>query len=320
LKLIMNAVAHTFKLTCSNSSDRIRMSRLTSLLIAGVSILAGSFIAMPAQASLQGDLQRGQTRYLEVSLEPGTYLVYVLATGDTSEASFSMYETNGKLIKRSSQLPSALQIRTKGTALDKGTAFDIQRSQTVHFWVRMDTCKGLCGFGIVPVKVSSGKMDVVNPPSKVLSKRPSYNPSNSKPPKPNTERTKPTDQAIALKSNQYVFNTDSHVNTGISVNSGDKIKVEASGRIRFGYFVGSGGPKGILISPEYNYFVDIPHGQLMGRIRQFGAQELDGWFPIGEGREFVARSQGVLEFAVNDNRPGDNAGRFRIEVAIIPAK
>jgi len=131
---------------------------------------------------------------------------------------------------------------------------------------------------------------------------------------------KKSSQASAVTGKQYVVNTNSHVNTGISVNAGDKIKVEASGRIRFGYFVGSGGPKGIFISPEYNYFVDIPHGQLMGRVRQFGAQELDGWFPIGEGREFVARSQGVLEFAVNDNRPGDNAGRFRIEVAIIPAK
>lgn len=64
-----------------------------------------------------------------------------------------------------------------------------------------------------------------------------------------------------------------------------------------------------------------PHyGQLMGCIGQFGARELNGWFEIGTGGEFVARSQGVLEFAVNDNKPGDNAGSFRIEVTIEPAK
>lgn len=127
-------------------------------------------------------------------------------------------------------------------------------------------------------------------------------------------------QNSAANGKQYVFQTNSHVDTGISVNPGDKIRVEASGRIRFGVFAGAGGPKGIIFSPEYNYFVDIPHGQLMGRVRQFGAQELDGWVPIGEGREFVARSQGVLEFAVNDNKPEDNAGRFRVEVTIDPAK
>jgi len=119
---------------------------------------------------------------------------------------------------------------------------------------------------------------------------------------------------------KYAVQTNSHINTGISVNPGDKIRVQASGRIRFGFVAGSGGPMGIIFNPDYNYFIDIPHGQLMGRIKQFGAPELDGWFPIGEGREFVVRSQGVLEFAVNDNNPRDNAGRFRIEVIIIPTK
>lgn len=131
---------------------------------------------------------------------------------------------------------------------------------------------------------------------------------------------KQSSQTSAANGKNYAFQTNSHVNTGISVNPGDKIRVQAGGRIRFGFFAGSGGPKGILFNPEYNYFVDMPHGQLMGRIKQFGAQDLDGWFPIGEGRDFVVRSQGVLEFAVNDNKPGDNAGRFRIDVTIDPAR
>lgn len=127
-----------------------------------------------------------------------------------------------------------------------------------------------------------------------------------------------TPQNNTVTSKQYVFNTNSHVNTNISVNPGDEIKIQASGRIRFGFFAGLGGPRGILFNPNYNYFVNLLHGQLMGRIRQFGAQDLDGWFPIGEGAEFVAPSQGVLEFAVNDSQPGDNSGSFRIEVTISP--
>jgi len=55
-------------------------------------------------------------------------------------------------------------------------------------------------------------------------------------------------------------------------------------------------------------------------MAQLGMQDLNGWFPIGEGREFVVKAPGVLEFAVNDNQPGDNVGGFRIEVTIDPAR
>lgn len=119
-----------------------------------------------------------------------------------------------------------------------------------------------------------------------------------------------------VNSKKYTFQTNSYTSTGISVNPGDKIKVQASGIIRFGLFTGSGRPRGIAFNPEYNYFIDMAHGQLMGRVKQSGMRELDGWFPIGEAREFVVRTPGVLEFAVNDNKPGDNVGNFKIEVTI----
>jgi len=128
-------------------------------------------------------------------------------------------------------------------------------------------------------------------------------------------------QQIGVKEpKQYVFQTNSHVNTGISVNPGDKISVRASGSIRFGFFAGSGGPEGILFNPDYNYFINVLHGQLMVRVRQFGMQDLDGWVAIGQGWDFVVKAPGVLEFAVNDNQPGDNRGRFQIEVTIDPAQ
>ncbi len=96
-----------------------------------------------------------------------------------------------------------------------------------------------------------------------------------------TEENTETRETISLSeemnagnSNQYVLNTNSHVNTGVSVNTGDVIKIQASGIIRFGFFTGSGGPRGIIFNPEYNYFIDVPHGQLMVRVRQFGMQDL----------------------------------------------
>ncbi len=121
-----------------------------------------------------------------------------------------------------------------------------------------------------------------------------------------------------------VFKTNSYITTGISVTSSDRIKIEASGSVRFGMFAGSGTPNGIIINPVYNYFPDVPHGFLMARFRQPGMGDLDGWYPIGVGwdelREVKLPSQGILEFLVNDNQPGNNFGEFRIEVTIDSSK
>lgn len=301
------------------------MSKNVLRLLAGLSVLASSFVSMPAQAALQGTLQRGQTQYLEVTLEPGQYLLYVVTTDAVtkadSEASLSIYETNGRLLKQSALLPPELQIRRRqGVVYDKGTAIEIRRSQTLHFWVRMDTCRRLCGYGIVPVKVDSGRMDVVDLPSRVLPKQPSYNSSAANRPKPDRQNSQPTNQTSAGSRPIYVFQTNSYVSTDLLVNPGDRIKIQASGRIRFGFIAGSGGPKGIAFNPDYNFFIDMAHGQLMARIRRSGMRPLDGWIAIGEGAELLVKSQGVLEFAVNDNKPEDNTGNFRIEVMIDPAK
>ena len=121
-----------------------------------------------------------------------------------------------------------------------------------------------------------------------------------------------------------VFKTNSYITTGISVTSSDRIKIEASGSVRFGMFAGSGTPNGIIINPVYNYFPDVPHGFLMARFRQPEMGDLDGWHPIGVGwdelREVKLPSQGILEFLVNDNQPGNNFGEFRIEVTIDSSK
>jgi hypothetical protein len=289
------------------------MKPLRVIAIAAVSAqLALAHLASveaPAHASLGGKLRQGENRYIEVKIEPGKYalIVSVLPEG---EASFQVYENNGKLIGESRRFDRGRIDTTQGMIVEAS------RPLVAHIWLRMDTCKSACHFQVIALKRVSQSSQSVTFPSKVLASRPSYKVSNSSKP----ENRTPPRQGGTGTSNQYVFDTNSYVNTNLSVNPGDKIRVKASGRIRFGAFVGSGGPKGIVISPQYNYFTDVPHGQLIGRIKQSGAKDLEGWVPIAEGSEFVARSSGVLEFAVNDNRPGDNSGSFRIEVTVEPAK
>jgi hypothetical protein len=275
-----------------------------------------AFLGTPAYAYFfKGRLREGETQYLELRLDPGKHLTFVAT--DFGETSFVMYEANGELIGKSRRFSKDPKDK------DQGLVVEVYRPLIVHLWIRMDICnRSACPF-IFP---SWSKADLNRPgerqrikmPYRVLDSRPIYNRGNSSTSEGVTGRTNPPRQSGT--SNQYVFNTNSYVNTNLSVNSGDKIRVEASGRISFGSFVGSGGPRGIMISPQYNYFTDVPHGQLMGRIKQSGAKDLEGWFAIGEGREFVVRSPGVLEFAVNDNRPRDNSGSFRIQVTIEPAK
>jgi hypothetical protein len=129
---------------------------------------------------------------------------------------------------------------------------------------------------------------------------------------------------LSTKETNIVFSTNSSLDTGISIKSGDKIRVRASGTIRFGLLAGSGGPNGIIIDPTYNYFLDVPHGRLMARFRQPGMGDWEGWSPIGAGsnevREVKLSAPGILEFSVNDNEPDNNIGTFRIEVTIYAGK
>ncbi len=204
---------------------------------------------------------------------------------------------------------------------NKGTAIEIRNRQSVHFWVQMDVCRQLCGFAIIPVKVDSGRLSAVDLPAKVLPKKPSYNPTISNRPQAVAQDSKPTNQTSASdRQKTYVFQTNSYINTGMAVSPGDRINIQASGRVRFGFVAGAGSAKGIAFNPEYNLFLHMAHGQLMARIRQPGMRALDGWMAIGEGGELIAKAPGVLEFAVNDSQPGDNVGNFQIEVTVDPAR
>jgi hypothetical protein len=111
-----------------------------------------------------------------------------------------------------------------------------------------------------------------------------------------------------------VFGVNSYVNTRIAIGRGDRITIRATGLVTFGLLAGQGSPQGIPFNPAYNYFVDLPHGCLIGRVRNTGAD--DEWAYVGPGTSVVSETSGILELNVNDNDPDNNVGRFRVEVSV----
>jgi hypothetical protein len=113
------------------------------------------------------------------------------------------------------------------------------------------------------------------------------------------------------------FYVHSYVNTRTVVKRGDKISIKASGKVKFGSWVGWGGPEGIVgVSDSYNFFDNILHGSLIGRIKTANAGNWDDWGYIGKGAETISEVSGVLELNVNDNEPENNEGNFEVEIRV----
>ena len=118
----------------------------------------------------------------------------------------------------------------------------------------------------------------------------------------------------AKYASNFEVGVNHHVDTGIKVAKGDKITIRASGEVTFGIMAGSGGPEGIDFLPSYNYFAELKHGCLIGRIHSVDAD--DPWSYIGESADFTADRSGLLEFNVNDNDPDNNVGEFKVEITV----
>lgn len=118
-----------------------------------------------------------------------------------------------------------------------------------------------------------------------------------------------------------IFYVHSYVNTRTVVRRGDKISIKASGRVKFGDWAGWGGPEGIIgVSDSYNYFDDLFHGSLIGRVKTANADDFDGWGYIGRGTEVTSDVSGILELNVNDNEPENNEGNFEVKVRVCSAQ
>lgn len=110
--------------------------------------------------------------------------------------------------------------------------------------------------------------------------------------------------------------TNSALNTGIVLKSGDSVKFRATGIIRFGRFTPTGGPEGVdpLHGSQYNLVRNFKHGALIGRIG-------NNVFYIGKEASISIPPtvEGVLMLGVNDTNPYDNIGEFTVEITVSKA-
>ncbi|WP_299700193.1 hypothetical protein [uncultured Pontibacter sp.] len=90
---------------------------------------------------------------------------------------------------------------------------------------------------------------------------------------------------------------------------GDKVKVTASGKVSFGLFAGTGGPRGIRGFEYYSIVRNYPHGCLIATIGDGGT-----WHYIGNEATITADKDGFLKLYVNDSDPRNNTGRFTVIV------
>lgn len=134
-----------------------------------------------------------------------------------------------------------------------------------------------------------------------------------------------------------VFSVKDYIDTGITVNRGDAITIVASGSVVLGLIVGQSGPEGIGPLPTYSRIKALSHGSLVGRIRKPNdySREYtyrDGnqlgnifgeWAYIGNNARIVLSTKdiqsGTLEFSINDNDLGNNAGQYKVEVTVCKA-
>ena len=92
--------------------------------------------------------------------------------------------------------------------------------------------------------------------------------------------------------------------TGVRVNQGDRVEIEAQGEWLYTpaeYH----GPEGHAVFPAPSFY-PIPNGAggaLIGRIGEYGQR-----FPVGERATLQAREDGILYLRINDDVLSDNDG------------
>lgn len=105
----------------------------------------------------------------------------------------------------------------------------------------------------------------------------------------------------------------------IEVEEGSIIKINASGSIKVGNFVGNSGPDGLssgvfgVSLSAYNLVPEFKHAVLM-----YGLPGDTKWRSCGLGCQFIAQTSGKMEiqFEINDNAQGDNIGAYNVEIRV----
>ncbi|MDI1243581.1 MAG: hypothetical protein PSX80_16850 [bacterium] len=116
------------------------------------------------------------------------------------------------------------------------------------------------------------------------------------------------------------------VNTGITVATGDTVKLEAKGQVDVGGSYGAYGPEGTTKFSEqpvgyYPLETKMRYG-LAAKINPTSSkkpQPAQSWV-YGEKKEVVVARGGTLWLTVNDDAPEGNVGEFTVQVTIVKKK
>jgi hypothetical protein len=95
------------------------------------------------------------------------------------------------------------------------------------------------------------------------------------------------------------------------IKKGNKIAINASGRVKLGDWVGYSTPEGIEGYQNYNKIEGFKPGSLLAKIGDTGK-----WFFVGNSKTFIAEQDGKLQFIVNDADYSNNSGGYDIEIII----
>jgi uncharacterized caspase-like protein len=98
------------------------------------------------------------------------------------------------------------------------------------------------------------------------------------------------------------------VNTGVEVQAGDRLELQASGQITLGD-IGIAGPEGIAGNEAFQVVSACPVGALLVRVA-------GGASHCARGQFINLTQTGALHLGLNDNRLRDNAGQFTVTVTV----
>jgi hypothetical protein len=174
--------------------------------------------------------------------------------------------------------------------------------------------------GLTPVTQETAPADrSLSTPAGEASPRPAQEPGATAPAAASANDLPPAEAAgansvLAEKSLDVAAAAD-WTSTGIRVQRGQRIIIEASGEVELGNNKRSG-PDGMNLSDSRKLMPNRPTGALIAVV----GDDNDDFVYIGGSGEFVAMHNGILFLSVNEGNLKDNNGAFAARVKIMSGK
>lgn len=99
--------------------------------------------------------------------------------------------------------------------------------------------------------------------------------------------------------------------THLTLTKGQKLQLNAAGKMKIGFWTGSSTPAGVDGLRLYNVVPGFRHGSLLGRIGT------GPWFYVGASKTITADRDGRLELIVNDKDRSNNDGSYLVSYRLM---